>query len=75
VRVQLPHRTAGILTATVQGRTGETPYLRWGDAPALISIAAVLAMASLGFRRRPRRNGGTTSSILRLNSVDRGNEG
>jgi len=55
VTAQLPYLTSGILGATVQGRTGETPYLRWGDAPALAAIVAMLAAPLLDAWRRRRR--------------------
>ena len=43
--------TEQVLEATVERRTGTTPYLRWGDVPAL-----VLAWVLLG--------GGTAVSLL-----------
>ncbi len=38
VVAQLPHRTRGVLLGELHGRGGSTPYLRWGDAPALGAI-------------------------------------
>jgi len=35
VVAQLPHRTRGVLRGELHGHGGSTPYLRWGDAPAL----------------------------------------
>ncbi len=35
VVAQLPHRTRGVLRGELHGHSGSTPYLRWGDAPAL----------------------------------------
>ncbi len=35
VVAQLPHRTHGVLRGELHGHSGSTPYLRWGDAPAL----------------------------------------
>jgi len=44
----LPYLTRGVLTAEVQGRSGSTPYLRFGDAPALGAIVLGLVTAGLG---------------------------
>jgi len=41
----LPHLTQGVLEAEVQGRSGLTPYLRWGDWPALALVLAGLGSA------------------------------
>ncbi len=41
---RLPQFTEGVLEGTVQGRTGVTPYVRFGNAPALaLALAALLA--------------------------------
>ena len=41
---RLPQFTQGVLEGTVQGRTGATPYVRFGNAPALVlALAALLA--------------------------------
>ncbi|HEY5764019.1 MAG TPA: apolipoprotein N-acyltransferase [Rhodocyclaceae bacterium] len=42
----------GALVADVQGRTGETPYLRWGDRPVLIASLLLLAVALIVGRAR-----------------------
>ena len=46
----LPQHTEGVLTANVQGYTGSTPYVRWGNAPVLGMIGLMLGVA-----RRLRR--------------------
>jgi apolipoprotein N-acyltransferase len=50
----LPQFQAGVLTGTVQPRTGHTPYVRFGNWPVLVIAFAALA---LGFAW-PRRRGG-----------------
>lgn len=53
VRDSLPPFTTDALHGTAQGRTGLTPYARWGNAAALtLSALALLAALWLG-RRRP----------------------
>ena len=47
----LPQHEENTLTATVQGYGGSTPYVRWGNAPALLLIALMIA---LGWRLRGR---------------------
>jgi apolipoprotein N-acyltransferase len=44
VVAELPWFTRGILEVEVAGRTGDTPYLRHGDAIALATAALVLAL-------------------------------
>ncbi|HUX91184.1 MAG TPA: apolipoprotein N-acyltransferase [Gallionellaceae bacterium] len=41
----LPQHEEGVLTGTVQGYTGSTPYVRWGNASMLGLIALMLAAA------------------------------
>jgi apolipoprotein N-acyltransferase len=41
----LPERKPMILQATVQGRTGRTPYMRWGNVAALALAVAGLLIA------------------------------
>jgi apolipoprotein N-acyltransferase len=50
----LPTRTAGALEGLVQGFAGTTPFIRFGNAPALLACAVLLAAALLA-RRRLRR--------------------
>ena len=47
----LPWYTRGILEVRIEGRTGSTPYLRFGDALPL-AFAAVLFAAGWMARRR-----------------------
>ena len=49
---RLPWFTRGILEVNVQGRQGETPYVRVGDAPAALIAALLIAFAA--WRRRSR---------------------
>jgi apolipoprotein N-acyltransferase len=51
VVARLPNFTEGVLSGTAQGREGATPYVRFGNWPAL-ALAAVLAAAGF-LRRRP----------------------
>jgi len=44
--------TRGTLNGTVQGRSGATPYVRWGNAPVI--ALALLVGALLALRRRTR---------------------
>jgi apolipoprotein N-acyltransferase len=48
----LPPFTEGALMAQVRGYAGATPYVRWGNAPALALVAAALAAPLVGARRR-----------------------
>ena len=45
VFAELPWFTRGVLEVSVAGRTGATPYLRFGDAIALGAATLVLAAA------------------------------
>lgn len=58
VQAILPAHSVGVLDSTVQGTTGFTPYVRWGNAAVLVLI--VLAIAGGGFlpRRQARRGPG-----------------
>ena len=49
---ELPWFERGILELNVEGRAGETPYLRFGDWPALILALLLLAVAALYGRNR-----------------------
>ena len=46
----LPPFTQGKLEARVQGMSGETPYLRWGNWPTLTAILLLLFLARRGSR-------------------------
>ena len=48
-----PEYEPAVLRATVEGRPGQTPYVRTGNAPAL--VGAVLVLATVVFRRRRRQ--------------------
>lgn len=48
----LPAMVAGYLDVQIQGRTGLTPYVRWGDYPVLLLACVILILALLGRRRR-----------------------
>jgi len=43
-----------VLQATVAQRTGKTPYLRYGDLPALVAAAALLGVGLGASRAAPR---------------------
>jgi apolipoprotein N-acyltransferase len=47
----LSFRVAGALDGLVQGYAGTTPYIRFGNAPALLASALLLAAAVLAGRR------------------------
>jgi len=51
---RLPWFTRGILEVTLSGRTGTTPYVRWGDAIPL-ALSALLVVVAFTARRRSRR--------------------
>jgi apolipoprotein N-acyltransferase len=48
----LPPFAAGVLSVELQGRTGTTPYQRWGDW-LVVGLAALLLAAATAPRRRP----------------------
>jgi apolipoprotein N-acyltransferase len=50
VAARLPTFTVGTLTANVQGTQGLTPYVRWGNIPAL--AACLLGLALAAWRRQ-----------------------
>ena len=54
VVARLPYLTEAALDAEVRGHEGRTPYVRWGDAPALLMIALALAVAFALARRHPQ---------------------
>ena len=55
VRGQVPAFVRGTFSAPVQPRTGSTPFVRWGNWPA-IGLALVLVAAALLMRRRGVRS-------------------
>jgi apolipoprotein N-acyltransferase len=48
----LPAMVAGYVDVQIQGRTGLTPYVRWGDYPFLLLACGILILALFGRRRR-----------------------
>jgi len=54
VVAQLPYLTRGVLSGEVQGHRGDTPYLRFGDAPALALILLALVAAGIAGIRAGR---------------------
>lgn len=54
VLAELPWFTTGILEVEVTGREGDTPFLRVGDALAVILACALMAAAALAARHRAR---------------------
>jgi len=60
VGAALPPLHKGVLDVEVQGTTGLTPYVRWGNAPVLIWIGLLLL---LGLALRKRHPGGPESSV------------
>ena len=58
VLARLPHQTRGVLAVTVEGRSGQTPYVRWVSALGLWPLWLwALAVLGLSIWAR-RRNGG-----------------
>ena len=51
---RLPWFTRGILEVEVTGREGVTPYVRFGDAPAVALAALLLVLAIFAARQKPR---------------------
>jgi apolipoprotein N-acyltransferase len=54
VKALLPFTQADVLSVTVEGSTGLTPFARWGNAAALVLAAACLVIATI-IRKRVRR--------------------
>ncbi|MEO8485010.1 MAG: apolipoprotein N-acyltransferase [Betaproteobacteria bacterium] len=55
VRVQLPWFRRGILETNVAGRTGDTPFMRFLNLPAVVVALLVLAIAAAFARHAARR--------------------
>lgn len=51
IQQMLPQHVEGMLTGQVQGYTGSTPYVRWGNAAVLTLLAIMLILAKLVQRR------------------------
>jgi len=58
----LPPMVAGYVDIQIQGRTGLTPYARWGDYPVLWLICGMLTLAFVSRRRRHGRRPSSLSS-------------
>lgn len=58
----LPPMVAGYVDIQIQGRTGLTPYARWGDYPVLWLICGILTLAFVSRRRRHGRRPSSLSS-------------
>ena len=62
VTAQLPFETAAALDARVQGMRGLTPFLRFGNAPAVLVAFLLVGLAAAGARRvRAERDATATS--------------
>jgi len=53
VYAQLDAHALGVLDVEVQGQTGFTPYVRWGNTPILLWLAASLGVLAAHTRARP----------------------
>ena len=45
IHAMLPQHAEGVLTAEVQGYSGSTPYVRWGNGVVLVLLGLLLGMA------------------------------
>lgn len=54
IQSMLPQHQEGVLTATVQGYVGSTPFVRWGNLAMLVLIAVMLVGVVLRARFNPR---------------------
>ncbi|MGE5712991.1 MAG: nitrilase-related carbon-nitrogen hydrolase, partial [Betaproteobacteria bacterium] len=54
VVAQLPFNTAAALDGTVQGHHGRTPYIRYGNAPAIV-ISVIVLLLAVAIARAGRR--------------------
>jgi len=68
VIAELPWFTRDVLEVTVQGNTGETPYMRVGDALALGSGGLLLVFAWVGGRKR--REPAKPASVALSEAID-----
>ncbi|MFC4160193.1 apolipoprotein N-acyltransferase [Chitinimonas lacunae] len=51
-RARLPERVQAVLSATVQGYRGETPYMGWGNQPFVWLACGIWVLALWGGRRK-----------------------
>jgi apolipoprotein N-acyltransferase len=54
VQARLPEGARGILEGSAQNREGFTPYMHWGDAPAIALLSGIV-VALGGIARRKSR--------------------
>ena len=47
----LPAFTQGTLNGSAQGRSGATPYVRWGNAPVVLLALLACGLAALRHRK------------------------
>ncbi len=52
VLAALPYRQVAVLDHAVRGHAGDTPYVRWGNGPALALIALLFVAGVIAGRRR-----------------------
>jgi apolipoprotein N-acyltransferase len=57
IEAQLPTMSIGSLAVTVQGRSGFTPYVRWGNTPVVLAALALLALCVGPLRRKVAKAG------------------
>ncbi|CAH1209481.1 Apolipoprotein N-acyltransferase [Candidatus Nitrotoga sp. BS] len=66
IQQRLPQHVEGALTGQVQGYTGSTPYVRWGNSAVLIILLTMLVVAKLvQHRSRPHSPPTHSSSVKR----------
>ena len=56
VAAVLPAFTEGALNGSAQGRSGATPYVRWGNAPLVLLAAFACALFALRYRKFAARS-------------------
>jgi len=54
---RLPWFTRGVLEGTIAGRSGATPYVRFGDSLAVLVALALLGACAASARRRSADTG------------------
>jgi apolipoprotein N-acyltransferase len=55
--VHLPWFRRGLLETHVTGRTGDTPFMRWGNAVAALAASALLVVSFALGRRSTKSSG------------------
>src|SRR5262249_55014777 len=61
---RLPWFTRGILEVDVVGRSGLTPFVRWGALPAAVLATALIVAAAFAARRKPAARSSAESASL-----------